>query len=118
LRIWTTNIQSIANIANSMQNCLSRAERVFEVLDEKLEVESPSAPELLGRARGDVTFEHVSFSYNGVDMVLNDVSLEVPAGRCVAVLGATGAGKSTLLSLIPRFYDAKSGRVTIDGHDV
>jgi len=64
-----------------------------------------------------VSFENVSFAYGGAEAVVRDVTLDVPAGQCVAILGATGAGKSVLMSLVPRFFDPTAGRVLIDGID-
>jgi ATP-binding cassette, subfamily B, heavy metal transporter len=72
----------------------------------------------LQKAEGRVVFEHVSFAHAGRDLGINDVSFEVARGRQVALVGPSGAGKSTLLKLLFRFYDAASGRVLIDGHDV
>lgn len=118
LRAWSTNVQSVANIANSVQRSLTGAQRVFAVLDEPVEVRSPESPKRLGVARGAVTFEGVTFGYDSAEPVLHDIALDVPPGQCIAVLGATGAGKSTLLSLIPRFYDPQQGRVLVDGVDV
>ena len=110
-------VANIANIANSMQQSLVGAERVFEVLDTEPAIQSPPRPIALPEPRGEVALEGVSFAYEPGQWVLRDVSLRAEPGQCIAVLGATGAGKSTLLSLIPRFYDPQAGRVTIDGHD-
>jgi len=118
LRAWSTNVQSVANIANSVQRSLTGAQRVFAVIDEEVEVKSPPDARRLTDCRGAVRFEGVRFGYNSDAPVLCDINLDVPTGRCVAVLGATGSGKSTLLSLIPRFYDVSEGRVLVDGVDV
>lgn len=118
LQQFSTQVGSIATIANSLQQSLTGAQRVFEVLDAPLEITSPPQPRPLGRAKGAVTFEHVSFAYKEVDPALHDVNLHVQPGQTVALLGATGAGKSTLLSLIPRFYDPNLGRVRLDGVDL
>ncbi|HEY72716.1 MAG: ABC transporter ATP-binding protein [Chloroflexi bacterium] len=95
------------------------AERVFEILDAQSEVaEKPEAVKLAS-IQGRVAFERVNFRYfGGGELVLNDVSFTAEPGQTVALLGATGSGKSTIINLIPRFYDATEGRVTIDGHDV
>lgn len=114
---FASQVANLTNITNSIQQSLSGARRVFEVLDAKVEIQSRPEAVRLPRARGDVAFENVTFGYSGTS-VLSDVSFSVAAGQCVAILGATGAGKSTLLSLIPRFYDASAGRVLIDGIDV
>lgn len=117
LQQFSGQVQSTAGIANTLQQSLASARRVFEVLDAPIEVKSPERPEALGRARGAVRFEHVSFGYGGED-VLHDLAFEVAPGQRVGIFGPTGSGKTTLMALIPRFYDVKSGRVSIDGHDV
>jgi ATP-binding cassette subfamily B protein len=100
-----------------VQQSLIGARRVFEILDAPVEVKS--APDALRRAKlaGRVAFENVSFTYDGAEAVVRDISLEVQPGQCVAILGATGAGKSVLMSLIPRFFDPTAGRLVIDGLD-
>jgi ATP-binding cassette subfamily B protein len=96
------------------------AARIWEVLDSRPEVENrPQVPQL-DEVQGRVAFEEVCFSYNhGCDeAVLTGVNLVAEPGETVAILGATGSGKSSLINLIPRFYDAQAGRVTLDGMDV
>ncbi len=68
--------------------------------------------------RGQVRFDHVSFSYDGVHPILSDVSLEAQPGDRIALVGRTGAGKSTVIRLLMRFYDVQQGSITVDGHDV
>lgn len=119
LQQFSGQISNIAQIANTIQQSLAGARRVFEVLDAPVEVVSPSNATRLPRAKGTVRFENVTFAYNrGDDPVLQDVTFEASPGECIAILGPTGAGKTTLLSLIPRFYDPTRGRVLIDGTDV
>lgn len=115
---FASQVANLTNITNSVQQSLSGARRVFEVLDTPVEIQSPANALPLPRASGAVTFEHVSFAYNPETPVLQDVSFAVMPGQCVAILGATGAGKSTLLSLIARFYDPTAGQVLIDGVDI
>jgi ATP-binding cassette subfamily B protein len=117
LQQLSNNVSAVSNIANTMQQCLTSARRVFQVLDAPIEIQSPANPVRLPGMKGAVTFDRVGFSYRKNDAVLADISLEVKAGQLVAILGATGSGKSTLLSLVPRFYDPDSGRVVVDGHD-
>jgi ABC-type multidrug transport system fused ATPase/permease subunit len=118
LEQFSGQVNHVAGIANSMQQALIGARRVFEILDAPVEIRS--APDAVRpvRLRGDVRFEGVHFGYAPGRTVLHGIDLEVPVGRCVAILGATGAGKSTLMSLVPRFYDPGAGRVTIDGTDL
>jgi ATP-binding cassette subfamily B protein len=118
LQQFSAQISNFASIANTAQQSLTGARRVFEVLDAPVEIYSRPGAIHLERARGAVRFDHVTFAYNKDEPVLDDVDFEVVPGECVAILGATGAGKSTLLSLIPRFYDPTRGRVLVDGLDV
>jgi ATP-binding cassette subfamily B protein len=117
LQQFSAQIANIAAVANSMQESLTGARRVFEVLDAPLEIVNAPDPMWLPRVWGRVTFEHVWFD-PGTEPVLKDVSFEVQPGQCVAVVGPTGSGKSALLSLIPRFYDPSKGRLLIDGVDI
>ncbi len=118
LQQFSGQVGNIANITNSIQQSLTGARRVFEVLDAPVEVESRPSAVKLERARGAVRFESVSFAYKDIDPVLRNISFEVKPGQCVAVVGATGAGKSAMLSLLPRFYDVTGGRIEVDGVDV
>ena len=118
LQQFSGQVASIANIANTIQQSLIGARRVFEVLDTPVEIRSPPQPVRLPRFAGRVQFENVDFAYTPGEPVLKGINLTVAPGECVALLGTTGAGKSTLLSLIPRFYDPPAGRVLVDGVDV
>jgi ATP-binding cassette subfamily B protein len=117
LQQFSAQIANVAAVANSMQESLTGARRVFEVLDAPLEIVNAPEPMWLPRVWGRVTFDHVWFD-PGTEPVLKDVSFEVQPGQCVAVVGPTGSGKSALLSLIPRFYDPSQGRLLIDGVDI
>jgi len=117
LQQFSAQISNFAQIANTTQQSLTGARRVFEVLDAPVEVYSPANAIHMPRAKGGIRFDHVTFGYSKDDPVLEDIDFEVRPGECVAILGATGAGKSTLLSLIPRFYDPTSGRVLVDNVD-
>ena len=90
----------------------------LELLDLEQEVKDPPNGVWIDRARGRVAFEHVDFAYKGRKNALTDITFTVEPGQRAAVVGPTGAGKTTLSSLLIRFYDPKSGRVTIDGHDI
>jgi ATP-binding cassette, subfamily B, bacterial len=118
LQQFSGQVNAIANLANTLQQSLTAAGRVVQILDAPLEIESKPAAVAKPKVLGEVKFEHVTFGYNAGEPVLKDISFEVKAGQCVAILGATGAGKSTLLSLISRFYDPDSGRITVDGVDL
>jgi ATP-binding cassette subfamily B protein len=115
LQQFTGQVAGIGNIANSMQQCLQAAERVFEILDAESDVPVVALPEAL--KVGDVEFRGVGVDRGG-SVVLRGVSFRVKRGECVGIVGPTGAGKSTLLSLIPRFLDVSEGEVRFGGTDV
>ncbi len=117
LQQFATQISNSATIVNSMQESLAGAGRVFQVLDQPIEIVNDPDPLWLPRVWGRVTFERVCFEH-GNEAVLQDIDFEVQCGQRVAIIGATGSGKSSLLSLVPRFYDPTSGRVLIDGIDI
>jgi ATP-binding cassette, subfamily B, multidrug efflux pump len=110
----------MTQLSNTWANGIASARRVNEVLGEKPDVEESGSPRLLAReGSGAVRFEEVGFRYEGSGSpALEGISLEAKPGQTVAILGATGSGKSTLVDLIPRFYDADSGSVSVGGIDV
>jgi len=118
LQQFSNQVSMTAQIANGVQESLTGAGRVFEILDAPLGVQSPERPQALPVCRGAVRFEQVTFDYIDGNSVLRGVDFTVAPGECVAIVGETGSGKSALLSLIPRFYDPAAGRVLIDGHDI
>jgi subfamily B ATP-binding cassette protein MsbA len=111
-------MRRIANLNIGLQAGLAAAERVFHIVDYSRAItETPDASPLAIKG-GHVRLEQVDFSYSDDIPTLVDVTLEAPPGKVVALVGPSGAGKSTVLNLIPRFYDVKSGAVTIDGQDI
>lgn len=110
-------IRTIADKFNTLQMGLVAADRVYALLDmpEHVENSGQYAPD---RLRGEIAFEHVTFSYNGTDSVLKDVSFRVEAGQTLAIVGATGSGKSTTIGLLNRFYDYQDGKIYVDGHEI
>ena len=112
-------IQQLSQLYTTYQSGMAALDKIFELLDEQPElVDAPDAVQL-GRLRGEIAFEGVSFRYQGQDeWALCDIDLHVPPGQTVALVGATGAGKSTLAKLVARFYDPDRGRVVVDRHDL
>jgi ATP-binding cassette, subfamily B, heavy metal transporter len=105
-------------IYREIKQALADMERLFALIEENAEIKDlPGAPPLAIRG-AEVRFEHVDFSYEENRQILFDVSFTIPAGRTVAVVGPSGSGKSTLARLLYRFYDVRSGLLTIDGQDV
>jgi ATP-binding cassette, subfamily B, bacterial len=109
---------TLAGIQVQIVSALAVFERIFEYLDMKTEEYDPPGAIALPTVSGDIAFENVVFSYDGVRDVLNGVSFHVRPGEVAAFVGPSGAGKTTITQLVPRFYDPQSGRVLIDGHDV
>jgi ATP-binding cassette, subfamily B, bacterial len=118
LQQFAGQVATVATVVDNAQVALTGARRIFEVLDTEPGVASRAGARSPGRFLGRVAFEGVSFEYRERDTVLRDLSFVAEPGQRIAIAGATGSGKSALLSLIPRFYDPRSGRVTLDGHDL
>lgn len=110
-------INNLSNFYNQITTNIAGAERIFEILDTKPEIEDEKGAVDLPDIKGEVTFDHVTFGYDE-EKVLDDVSFVIKPGETIAIVGPTGAGKSTIINLISRFYDANEGRVLLDGYDV
>jgi ATP-binding cassette, subfamily B, bacterial len=115
LQEFAAQVAHITGIVNSVQSSLASAGRVFEVLDEPEEIREAEAPERVVGVRESLEFRGVSFGYVPGQPVLEDISLKLRVGECVAITGPTGAGKSTLLMLLKRFYDPTVGEILLDG---
>jgi len=111
-------MRMFARLIMFYQDAIASARRVFEVIDVGEDVPEALEPVELPRVRGEVEFRGVSFSYEGAEETLQDVSINVRPGEKVALMGFVGSGKTTLAELVPRFYDVTEGSVRIDGHDV
>jgi ATP-binding cassette subfamily B protein/subfamily B ATP-binding cassette protein MsbA len=119
LEMFYQPIRALGMSWEQVQEAMAGFDRVEELLDETSEVkESPNPIPLPERIQGHLTLENVSFSYNGNELVLKDINLDIPASHVIALVGPTGVGKSTLVSLIPRFYDVNTGLIKLDGIDI
>lgn len=111
-------IMNLSNFYNQIITNLAAAERIFEIMDTDAEITDAAGICELPPVKGNVTFSHVTFSYDNAVNVLNDVSFDIAPGETIALVGPTGAGKTTIVNLISRFYDVQKGNVFIDGFDV
>ena len=111
-------IKRLSRVIGNIQKALAAAQRVFDVLDLPEAIKNAPDAKALPKVKGDVRFNDVSFAYNENEEVLSHVSFEVKPGEMIAFVGPSGAGKSTVASLLPRFYDATNGSITIDGQDI
>ena len=122
MMMLTAPLKRITSVSIKLQNGLAAAESVFALLDTPGETDAGKIE--IARANGNITFEHVDFSYqqdasaSEARMALHDICLNIPAGQSVALVGASGSGKSTIANMVPRFYSASSGRISLDGHDL
>ncbi len=119
ISVFTEPIKTLVDFTEQFQNGYSGFERFREIMDICPDImDAPDAKELTD-VRGEISFEDVSFRYQeNSEKVLNHISLDIPAGAYIALVGASGAGKTTLCSLIPRFYDVTGGAIKIDGKDI
>ena len=116
-RFWQP-LLNLSNLYNTFVNGIAYLERIFEMIDEPVDIkDAPDAYEL-PKIEGRVTFEDVTFAYEPPRNILEHVSFDVKPGESIALVGPTGAGKSTIVNLISRFYDLTGGRVLVDGHDI
>ena len=111
-------IMNLSNIFNNFINNIAYLERIFETLDEPATIADKPNAQDIGDITGEVKFDDVTFSYEQDKTVLEHISFDVKPGESVALVGPTGAGKSTVVSLLSRFYDLDSGKITIDGKDI
>ena len=118
LSLFYGPVTGLANLLESMQQSMAGAERVLFILDAPYEIQDkPDAGELKD-VKGEITFDHVSFSYSEDVPVLKDVSFTCMPGKMLALVGPTGVGKTTLTQLISRFYEPTGGRILVDGKDI
>ena len=115
---FTQPIGQVAQISSTIQSMLAAAERIFEFLEEKEEVEDVKNPLSTDGLKGNIKFEHVHFGYDPEKTIINDFNADVKDGQKIAIVGPTGAGKTTMVKLLMRFYDVNSGSILLDGHNI
>ena len=118
LNMFWQPIHNLSSFYNQLVTNIAGAERIFEILDTPPAITDDAGVTEMLPIRGEVTFDHVTFSYDDKVRVLDDVSFRIGEGETIALVGPTGAGKSTIVNLISRFYDVQEGVVAVDGHDV
>ncbi len=111
-------MKRLASMNANLQEGLAAAQRIYSVLDTEPAITDKPGAQALALEDGQITFDHTGFAYEAGKAALNDLSLDIPAGKTVALVGPSGGGKSTVLNLIPRFFDVSSGTVRIDGIDI
>jgi len=111
-------LRSMGQQVAQLQSALASADRTFRMFDEPPDVPERANPRRISRATGAISFRNVSFSYDGRDPVLQDISFEIEPGTCLGIAGASGAGKTTLTSLLIRFFDPTAGEIRLDGVDI
>jgi subfamily B ATP-binding cassette protein MsbA len=113
-----TSLGGLGSLYAQLNAAIGGVQRVFELLDTQPSIQDAPAANALPAIVGQISFDDVSFSYDGVAPVLQNVSFDIRAGEILALVGPSGAGKSTIFNLIPRFYDPTGGSITVDGHDL
>lgn len=111
-------IRMLAQRYNTFQATMAAGHKIFTLMDTSIEIEDDPDAIDLAEIQGHVRFEHVTFGYDDATAVLDDMTLDVPAGTTVALVGHTGAGKTTIINLLMRFYEVTEGQLFIDGHDI
>ena len=115
---YTKPFNEISGVATEFQNALASAARVFELIDEEPTVTDADGAAAPGQVEGNVSMEHVYFSYNPEVRLIEDLNLTVKPGERIAIVGPTGCGKSTVINLLMRFYDVDQGTIRVDGTDI
>jgi ABC-type multidrug transport system fused ATPase/permease subunit len=111
-------IRKLANVHSKIQRAAAAADRICVLMDRKPRIADAKGAPALPRHRHQIELDRVSFGYTHDSLVLDDLSLSVRHGECIAIVGPNGCGKSTLMNLLPRFWDVQSGAIRIDGHDI
>ena len=115
---FTQPIGQVAQISSTIQSMIAAAERIFEFLEEKEEVEDIKNPVSTDGLKGNIKFEHVHFGYDPEKTIINNFNADIKDGQKIAIVGPTGAGKTTIVKLLMRFYDVNSGAILLDGNNI
>ncbi|WP_024467245.1 ABC transporter ATP-binding protein [Treponema pedis] len=118
INIYIAPINVLLNFTEMLQKGSAGFKRFLEIIETVPSVTEDKNAEELKNVKGDIKYENVDFSYNKNSSVLKNISINIPAGKTVALVGPSGSGKTTICSLLPRFYDVTSGKITIDGKDI
>lgn len=118
INMFLNPVEKLINFTEQFQRGLTGFERFLEVMNTKPDIEDKKDAVELVNPKGDIQFKNVSFSYNDKHNVLENLDIEIPAGKNIALVGPSGGGKTTFCSLIPRFYEINEGSITIDGKDI
>ncbi|MDO5707519.1 MAG: ABC transporter ATP-binding protein [Andreesenia angusta] len=118
IRTFTQPINQFAQIVNNLQSAAAAGERIFEFLEAEEEVVSSNKRIDIENIKGDVVFKDINFSYDGNNMTIKNLNLDIKAGEKIAIVGSTGSGKTTLIKLLARFYELNSGSIYIDGKNI
>ena len=111
-------LKSLINFRVQLQTAIVSAERVYEIIDTKPSIQDESDAIDLSNIKGNIEFKNVCFEYENGKPILKNINMTIPAGKTIALVGASGGGKTTIVNLIPRFFEATSGQILIDGIDI
>lgn len=115
---YTKPFNEISGVITELQNALACAARVFELIEEEPEIEDLESAAVLEDVKGEISLEHVYFSYTADKKLIQDFNLSVKPGQRIAIVGPTGCGKTTLINLLMRFYDTDAGKICVDGQEI
>lgn len=118
MRLFFQPLRELSQKYSIVQSAMASAERIFQLLDAESRIDEPTQPVKIKSLKGELQFNNVSFSYDKNNPLIDNLSLTLPAGQTIALVGTTGSGKSTLVNLLLRFYDPQKGTITIDDTDI